>query len=137
MSFAGATAYVVFLPFRSWKSARTIQGKLIRELEKKLKRNVMICANRTILDKNFKRKGVNFKVRPRSRTLTGVHDSILQDIVGPAEIVGRRTRIATDGSKLIKIFLDTKEKESTEEKLDTFSAVYRKLTAKQVAFQYV
>merc|ERR1712126_698069 len=101
---------VVFFPYRSWKTVRTCQGKLVRELEKRLKTKCVLVANRTILDKNFARKGLNFKVRPRSRTLTDVHDSILQDIVGPAEIVGKRTRIATDGSKLIKIFLDSKKR---------------------------
>jgi len=127
---------VIFFPYRSWKTAKTIQGKLIRELEKKLKHKVILCANRTIMDKNFKRKGMNMKIRPRSRTLTSVHESILEDIVGPSEIVGKRTRITTDGSKLLKIFLDPKEKEQTEEKLEAFSAVYRQLTAKQATFLY-
>lgn len=128
---------VIYFPYRSWKVVRTIQGKLIRELEKRLKQKIVLVANRQILNKDFKRKGVtNFAVRPRSRTLTAVHDSILQDIVGPAEIVGKRTRIAADGAKLIKIYFDAKEKETTEEKLEAYSAVYRRLTAKQVTFQY-
>jgi len=127
---------VVFFPYKSWKTVKQIQGKLIRELEKKLKHKVILVANRTILDKNFKRKGLNLKIRPRSRTLTSVHDAILQDIVGPTEIVGKRTRISQDGNKLIKIILDGKDKEQTEERLDAFSSVYRQLTAKQAAFLY-
>jgi len=127
---------VVFFPYKSWKTVKQIQGKLIRELEKKLKHKVILVANRTILDKNFKRKGLNLKIRPRSRTLTSVHDAILQDIVGPTEIVGKRTRISQDGTKLIKIILDAKDKEQTEERLDAFSSVYRQLTAKQAAFLY-
>jgi len=127
---------VVFFPYKSWKTVKQIQGKLIRELEKKLKHKVILVANRTILDKNFKRKGLNLKIRPRSRTLTSVHDAILQDIVGPTEIVGKRTRISQDGNKLIKIILDAKDKEQTEERLDAFSSVYRQLTAKQAAFFY-
>ena len=38
-----------------------------------------------------------------SRTLTQVHESILEDLVYPAEIVGRRTRVKLDGSNLIKV----------------------------------
>ena len=38
-----------------------------------------------------------------SRTLTAVHDAILSDVVYPAEIVGRRTRVKLDGSRLIKV----------------------------------
>merc|ERR1711933_443789 len=107
----------------------------IRELEKKFgKRHVVFMANRTILDKNFRRKGL--QVRPRSRTLTAVHDSILEDVVGPTEIFGKRTRISVDGSKLMKIFLDPKDKENVEAKLSTFAAVYKKLTNKEAVFSF-
>lgn len=43
--------------------------------------------------------------RPRSRTLTDVHAKILEDLVFPTEIVGQRTRIGTDGSKLLKVYV--------------------------------
>merc|ERR1712137_1328196 len=100
-------AVVVYFPFRVWKNVKKIQGRLIRELEKKFsKKHVLFVANRTILDKNFRRKGL--KVRPRTRTLTSVHESILEDIVGPTEIFGKRTRVSVDGSKIMKIVLDAK-----------------------------
>merc|ERR1711879_513787 len=133
----GRTAIVVQFPYRVWKNVRKIHGRLVRELEKKFaQKHVVFVANRTILDKNFRRKGL--KVRPRSRTLTAVHESILEDVVGPTEMVGKRTRISVDGSKVMKIFLDPKDKdkENVEAKMATFSAVYKKLTNKEAVFMF-
>eukprot|EP00928_Gymnodinium_smaydae_P019532 TRINITY_DN174_c0_g1_i13.p1 TRINITY_DN174_c0_g1~~TRINITY_DN174_c0_g1_i13.p1 ORF type:complete len:217 (-),score=68.06 TRINITY_DN174_c0_g1_i13:75-653(-) len=130
-------AIVIHFPFRVWKTVKTIQGRLVRELEKKFaKRHVVFVANRTILDKNFRRKGL--KVRPRTRTLTGVHEAVLEDVVGPTEIVGKRTRIGVDGSKLLKVFLDPKDKDKdqVDSKLSTFAAVYKSLTNKEAAFMF-
>merc|ERR1711957_1044086 len=111
-------------PYRVWKNVKKMQGRLIRELEKKMKSHVVFVANRTILDKSCLRRGM--KIRPRSRTLTSVHESILEDVVGPTEIVGKRTRISVDGTKLMKVILDPKDKdkESIESKLATYAAVY-------------
>lgn len=102
--------------------------------------------------------------RPRNRTLTSVHDAMLEDIVHPAEIVGKRVRYRIDGSKIIKvancfflldlkdtptsfsflniatylmqIYLDPKARNDTEYKLETFAGVYRKLCGKDVVFEY-
>ncbi|KAJ3079162.1 40S ribosomal protein [Quaeritorhiza haematococci] len=76
------------------------------------------------------------QARPRSRTLTAVHEKLLEDLVYPTEIVGKRTKVRTDGSKLIKVFLDRKDHTSLEYKLDTFSAAYKKITGKDVVFEF-
>ncbi|KAL5668668.1 hypothetical protein ACJX0J_020889, partial [Zea mays] len=39
---------------------------------------------------------------PRSRTLTPVHDGILEDVVFPVEIMGKRIRYRLDGAKVIE-----------------------------------
>lgn len=74
--------------------------------------------------------------RPRSRTLTAVHEAILSDLVYPTEIVGKRTRQKTDGAKVLKVLLDSKDQGGMEWKLDGIAEVYRKLTGRQVIFEF-
>lgn len=42
------------------------------------------------------------KKLPRSCTLVAVHDTILEDLVFPSEIVGKKIRMKLDGRQLVK-----------------------------------
>ncbi|ORY04908.1 40S ribosomal protein S7 [Basidiobolus meristosporus CBS 931.73] len=133
---AGKKAVVVFVPVTLFKALNKVQQRLTRELEKKFSdRHVIFIAQRRIMRKPTRRSRAK-QARPRSRTLTAVHEKILDDIVYPTEIVGKRTRVKVDGSKTIKVFLDSKDAGSLEYKLDTFSGVYKKLTGKDVVFEF-
>ncbi|RLM98417.1 40S ribosomal protein S7 [Panicum miliaceum] len=125
---------IIHVPYRLQKSYKKIHVRLIRELEKKFSgKDVVLVATRRIVRPPKKGSAV---VRPRSRTLTAVHDGILEDVVYPAEIVGKRVRYNLDGAKVMKVFLDPKERTNTEYKLDTFSSIYRRLCGKEVVFDY-
>lgn len=117
-----------------------IRISLTRELEKKFSdRHVLLVASRRILPRpkrsNRSRSNQTQK-RPRSRTLTAVHDNILTDLVYPVEIVGKRLRTKEDGSKLLKVVLDEKERGGVDYRLDTYSEVYKRLTGKTVNFEF-
>ncbi|KAL2896297.1 40S ribosomal protein S7 [Bienertia sinuspersici] len=127
-------AVVIHVPYRLRKPFRKIHTRLVRELEKKFSgKDVVLIATRRIVRPPKKGSAVR---RPRSRTLTSVHENILEDVVQPAEIVGKRCRYRLDGSKIMKVYLDPKAKNDTEYKLETFSGVYRKLCGKDVVFEY-
>eukprot|EP00197_Chlamydomonas_leiostraca_P002164 CAMPEP_0202858190 /NCGR_PEP_ID=MMETSP1391-20130828/822_1 /ASSEMBLY_ACC=CAM_ASM_000867 /TAXON_ID=1034604 /ORGANISM="Chlamydomonas leiostraca, Strain SAG 11-49" /LENGTH=196 /DNA_ID=CAMNT_0049537079 /DNA_START=52 /DNA_END=642 /DNA_ORIENTATION=+ len=127
-------AIIVHVPFRLLKSFHKIQPRLVRELEKKFSgKDVVFVANRRILPPARNGKA---NARPRTRTLTAVHDSILDDLVYPTEIVGKRTRYRVDGSKVLKVLLDPKDRNTTEYKLETFAGVYKKLTGKDIVFEF-
>ncbi|KAI3717075.1 hypothetical protein L1987_68417 [Smallanthus sonchifolius] len=131
---ANRKAVVIHVPYRLRKAFRKIHLKLVRELEKKFSgKDVVLIATRRMLPPPKKGSAAQ---RPRNRTLTAVHDAMLEDIVYPAEIVGKRIRYRVDGSKIIKIYLDPKARNDTEYKLETFAGVYRKLCGKDVVFEY-
>jgi small subunit ribosomal protein S7e len=115
-------------------------NSLTRELEKKFAdRHVLIIASRRILPRprrsNRSRTSQTQK-RPRSRTLTAVYDALLNDLVFPIEIVGKRIRTKEDSSKILKVILDEKEKGGVDYRLDTYSEVYKRLTGRVVTFEF-
>ncbi|KAF1350895.1 ribosomal protein S7e [Delphinella strobiligena] len=136
----GRKAIVIFVPVPLLQGFHRVQQRLTRELEKKFSdRHVLIIASRRILPRpkrsNRSRTSQTQK-RPRSRTLTAVHDAILADLVFPVEIVGKRMRTKEDGAKVLKIVLDEKERGSVDYRLDTYSEVYKRLTGKGVNFEF-
>jgi len=132
----GRKALVIFVPVPQLKAFHKIQGRLTRELEKKFSdRHVVFIAQRRMVRKPGRASRAK-QPRPRSRTLKEVHDKILEDLVYPTEITGKRIRQGTDGNRTIKVFLDAKDSTSMEYKLDSFSSVYNKLTGKTVVFQF-
>jgi len=135
---ASKKAIVVFVPPPQLKAWQKVQPRIVRELEKKFSgRHVVFIARRTILKKpTRKSRMAGRQKRPRNRTLTSVHEAYLADIVYPAEIVGKRTRIRLDGSRLIKIHLDKTSQTQVDHKTDTFASVYKKLTGKDVIFEF-
>merc|ERR1712146_9455 len=134
---AGRTAVVIFVPYRLLKGVHKIQSRLVRELEKKFSgKHVVVIAQRRIMRRPSKGARQPKQQRPRSRTLTAVHDAILEDLVHPTEIVGKHTRFRMDGSKQLKVYLDPKDQTNVEYKIDTFGTVYKKLTGKEVKFEF-
>ncbi|CAF9909472.1 MAG: 40S ribosomal protein S7 [Gomphillus americanus] len=136
----GKKAIVVFVPVPSLQGFHKVQQRLTRELEKKFSdRQVIFLASRRILPRpkrSARSRNTQTQKRPRSRTLTSVHEAILGDLVYPVEIVGRRVRTREDGSKLTKVVLDEKERGGVDHRLDTYSEVYRKLTGRAVSFEF-
>eukprot|EP00095_Tigriopus_kingsejongensis_P000909 snap_masked-scaffold186_size273091-processed-gene-1.11 protein:Tk00909 transcript:snap_masked-scaffold186_size273091-processed-gene-1.11-mRNA-1 annotation:"40s ribosomal protein s7" len=114
----GKKAIVIFVPVPQLKAFQKVQARLVRELEKKFSgRHVVFIAQRRILPKPTRKANKLKQKRPRSRTLMAVHSAILDDLVYPAEIVGKRIRIRLDGSRLFKVHLDKSQQTNIEHKV--------------------
>jgi len=134
----GKQCIVVFVPVPMLGQFQKVikERSLIEELEKKFAgQSIIVIAERRILRKESRNTRQLKQLRPRSRTLTAVHESILDDLVFPTEIVGKRTRVRQDGSKLLKVHLHHENKPNGD-RLDTFSRVYKNLTGKDIVFEF-
>ncbi len=98
---AGAKkSIVIFVPYRLLRSFHKIQPRLIRELEKKFSgTHIVIIGQRTILGKSYTRSTKTKGVRPRSRTLTAVHE------VGDESRVIPCVRFGSSSSDYIHIYV--------------------------------
>ncbi len=130
-------AIILYVPYKQNKAFRKIQTRLTRELEKKFSgRTVLIIAQRAILGKSYARDQKTKGLRPRSRTLTAVQEAILDDIVYPTEITGKRTRCKVDGKRVMMVYLDSKDEANVESRVATYADVYGKLTNKTIQFKF-
>ena len=75
-------------------------------------------------------------MRPRNRTLTAVHEAILDDLIQPSVIIGKRVRVKLDGSKVYKVVLDQNEKTELGDKLNAISVLYKQLCQKDCVFDF-
>lgn len=134
----GRKAVVVFVPPPMLKDFRKCQVPLVQELEKKLgSMQVLLVANRTMVPPGlWQRSKMLSGVRPRSRTLKNVQDSLLDDLLFPTEIAGKRTKVKTDGSRLLKVILSKKDQDANDGKTEGFRTVFKKLTNRDVTFEF-
>lgn len=69
-------------------------------------------------------ENINTKLIFFSRTLTWVYDAILDDLVFPAEIVGKRIRVKLDGKQMMKVHLDKTQQTNIEHKVISLNYIF-------------
>ncbi|KAB0375489.1 hypothetical protein FD755_012132, partial [Muntiacus reevesi] len=122
----GWKAIVIFVPVRQLTTFLKIQVWLVHKLEKfRGKHTIFIAQKRILANRTQKSRTKNKQKHPRSCTLTAMHDTILENLVFPSEIVGKRIPMKLDGT----------QQNNVEHKVETFSRVYKKLMGKDVNFE--
>jgi len=112
----------------------SIFKKLINDVEKKLKRNVLMLSTRNIQSRWIKANKT--QKRPYSRTLTAVYSAILDELLMPGVIIAQRTRVKLDGSSFTKVTVEKNEQHFLEERVAAVQNAYRKLTTRDVQIDF-
>merc|ERR1711912_164639 len=121
---------LIYVPYPSLKSAQKIMAKLVNTIHKKKQVQAFITAKRTILSRWHKVH--HSQKRPRSRTLTSVFDSILDDLLVPGNITARRIRHKLNGKLLYKIWVNEENRVYLEDRVDSIAQIYESLTHRKI-----
>ncbi|OHS94202.1 40S ribosomal protein S7 [Tritrichomonas foetus] len=132
----GLKVVIITVPYKQIKAYRAAQGFLIPELEKRLDgAQVVIVAKRRAFPKNPEPKRRYKAIRPTGRTLRAVNEALLDDVVYPTAIVGKRVHYDLKGKQVTHVILDQHDRTRVEERLGGFAAAYNKLTGLQTVFE--
>merc|ERR1712039_1103458 len=125
---------LIYVPYPSLKSAQKLHYKIVTEIQKRKSVQAFITAKRTILSRWHKVH--SSQKRPRSRTLTSVFDSILDDLLVPGNITARRIRHKLNGKLTYKIWVNEENKAYLEERSDAIAHIYKSLTHRQIDIDF-
>ena len=125
-------ALVIYLPYPYLRDHKQAVNKLINEVQSKTGSYAFVVAKRTVISKwsDFK------QVIPKSRTLSDVSDSILEDLLAPGQIIGRRTRVRLNGTHLYKIHVSEDSRPYLQDKVETITQIYQALTNRKIAIEF-
>jgi small subunit ribosomal protein S7e len=128
------TYRLVRIPHRSLERFVKVRSAVVEHCEAVANCPCIFVANRTIISKRAIHHAS--QMRPRSRTLKAVHLAILNDIVAPSSVVGRRVRCTLDGKNNERAYLDPLDKEMMQDKTAALQHAYQKLTTHKITFDF-
>ena len=125
-------ALVIYLPFPYLKDHKQAVNKIINEVQTKTGSYAFVVAKRTVISKW---SDYNQKI-PKNRTLADVCDAILEDLLAPGQIIGRRMRVRLNGTHLYKIHVSEESRPYLQDKVETITQIYHALTNRKVAIEF-
>lgn len=110
-------------------------SELVKKYENSYEHHVVIIPKRRITNGNVYRRYIG-KNTPRHNTLTAVYENVLEDLVYPAVIVGKRVRYPQGKSGQYKVHIDSFDKDHIEYKTGVISAAYKVLTNRDLTIEF-
>lgn len=127
--------FLVQVSQESSASLNRVHSEVIKKLESKFSNPFVLVPSRKRINGNLFRRFRGKKV-PRTETLSAVYDTLLQDIVYPAVIVGKRVRFPKSKGRVFKIQVDALDREHIEYKLNAIVAAYKALTNRELVVEF-
>lgn len=124
--------YVVYLPYAFGQENKSQIANIVNAIQDKKKATAFVVNQRVIINKKS-----DFKQRiPRSRTLTSVYDSLLEDLLVPTYVIGKRTCIRLNGQSYYKIYVNDVHQEALKNRIDTIEKIYYQLTNRKTSIEF-
>ena len=117
------------------KNLQTVHLELVKRLESNLGRPVLVIPSRKTIDGKKFRKFIGKKV-PRTKTLTYVRENLLEDLLYPATVVGKRTRYPRGQSQQLKVLVDAVDRDFISSKTSAICVGYKKLTGHELSIEF-
>lgn len=127
--------YLVQVNESSIKNLHNVHSDIVKKLEDHFATPVVIVPFRKKINGKLYRSYIGKQV-PRTKTLTAVYDSLLEDLLYPATIVGKRIRYPKGKNRLFKVMVDPIDKETIEYKTNAIAASYKALTNRDLVIDF-
>ena len=119
----------------SVKNLQAVHVDLVKRLESNLGKPVLVIPSRKTIDGKKYRKFIGKKV-PRTKTLTYVRENLLEDLLYPATVVGKRTRYPRGQSQQLKVLVDAVDREVLSSKTSAICVGYKTLTGHELSIDF-
>jgi small subunit ribosomal protein S7e len=127
--------YLIQVNESNMKNVQNVHSELVKKLEDHFNTPVLIVPYKKKVNGKLYRRYVGKQV-PRNRTLTAVYDSLLEDLLYPATIVGKRIRHPKGGNRLFKVLVDPLDKDTVEYKVNAIASTYKALTNRDLSVEF-
>lgn len=127
--------YLVQVNESSVKNLQSVHGDVVKKLEDHFSTPVVIVPARKKINGKLYQRYNGSKV-PRHQTLSAVNDALLEDLLYPATIIGKRTRFPKGKSRVFKVYVDPLDKETIEYKTNAIAACYKGLTNRDLVIEF-
>jgi len=117
------------------KSLQKVHVDLVKRLESTLGKPVIVIPSRKTVDGKKYRKFIGKKV-PRTKTLSYVRENLLEDLLYPGTIVGKRTRYPRGQQKQLKVLVDSVDKDILASKTSAICVGYKSLTGHELSIEF-